>query len=251
MDVRILSTVIEASKQVFGTVVTSRLYTRERFIKESEKLGCNRSIPANILRQLAWSDSVVVCDWQSTETDLYGTLRRKVYTRTERGISAEQAKTMRREVYAPKGKLIPFGYFSVDAVVPNGFTDEARQEFNKTLNVVKVIEAEPVRVVRACGGYLLGGGLQVTDPIQSIVDKAENIAKLHSLKLKWFAAGKFREINAAQIDGPKYSRGYYKLSVNVPRDPAEPLRVVQFISDYNKKKYAPSRERNNLRLDEI
>jgi ferredoxin len=151
---------------------------------------------------------------------------------------ARMDATTRREVYAPKGRLIPFGYFTVDAVVPHGFTDEAREELNKTLDIVQVLDDTPMRIVRACGSYIMCGGCVVRDTIEQIVDKAENIAKLHSTKLKWFVSGRFHEINATPIDGVKYGRGFYKLAVSIPKNVEGEIKTVRYIGEYSKKKYA-------------
>jgi len=201
---------------------------------ESVKLGCNRSIPADVLSKIKWAEPVVVADWQSQETELYGNHRRYV---KPKDILARMDETKHCEVYAPKGCLIPFGYFTVDAVVPHGFTDDARERFNKTLDIVQFIDDTPTRVVRACGSYLMSGGCVVRDTIEQIVDKAENIAKLHSQKLKWFVSGRFHEINTTPVEGVKYGRGFYKLSLTIPKEIDGTIQTVRFLGEYSKRKY--------------
>jgi len=92
-------------------------------------------------------------------------------------------------------------------------------------------------VTHNCGTYVLGGGCVVTDEVKDIVEKAEAIAKAHNLKLKWFASGRFHEINATPVEGVKYGRGFYKLALTIPKNIEDKIQTIRFLGEYSKRKY--------------
>lgn len=235
-----MSVQVQQAKTSWFMIVTSQMYSHTKFVAEAKKLGVNRAIAARVLRHMEWHDPVFLSDWVSTEA---APNVRRIVTKTETG----------RSVYAPTGKAIVFGYFNIDQVIPNGFTDEAREEFHKRLDIVREIAMESVHVARKCGSYDLGGGFQVRDSIEKIVEKAEIIAKKYQLKLKWFAGGAIHEIAQTEVPNVKYSRAPYKIqATSLPHTEKTPeaFEFVRFMGGYERKIYVTKQERDQAKVEE-
>jgi len=214
------------------TIVTSRVYTQERFIREAVRLGANRAVPSSILRNMEWHESILVGDWISP-----------------RGRRIVKAGT--KETIAPLGTITAFGFFTVDNIIPEGWMPEAHDEFVKSLDIAGELDSTLTAVTRACGSYTLAGGYVVRDSIAQIVEKAEGIAKNHGLKLKWFCGGRFQEIAAIEVRGrEKWTLGFRKVQLEAPISPTDVQQNLRFIAKYEQRTYIPKKERGNGILED-
>jgi hypothetical protein len=204
------------------TIVTSRIYTRDRFSKEAGRLGVNRTVPAGILKELCWKDSVLLGDWTGRRA------RRVVHKLKGKPAVA---------ITAPEGSLEVFAYFTVDTIIPEGFSEEAHKEFVDSLDVAGTVEASgPVQ--RACGSYTLGGGYEVRDSITQAVVKAELVAEKHRLKLKWFMGGRFYPVDPISAGEGKWTIGYRKVQLDKAITPGDTqVNHVRFLEDYERRRH--------------
>ena len=218
-------------------IVTSRCYTRERFIREAKRIGVNRTVNSHLLGQMEWGEKVLVADWQG--------IRRIVqHIEVANAESLNGKPLTKKKVTAPEGSLLPFGFYTVDTVIPQGFTDEAHKEFIGSLDIAGEVGGAPTRVVRGCGLYTLAGGFIVRDSIAIIVAKAEAVAKKHNLKLKWFVGGRYYDLGETKpISGMKWQMGYRQIELETPPVEGESLKQIQFMQDYERKTYVPKAER--------
>jgi hypothetical protein len=207
------------------TIVTSRIYTRDRFSKEAGRLGVNRTVPAGILKELCWKDSVLLGDHIGI---------RRIFQRDNVNTGQKLKKPV---TLAPEGSLEVFAYFTVDTIIPEGFSEEAHKEFVDGLDVAGTVEASG-SVQRACGSYTLGGGYEVRDSITQAVVKAELVAEKHRLKLKWFMGGRFYPVDPISAGEGKWTIGYRKVQLDKAITPGDTqVNHVRFLEDYERRRH--------------
>jgi len=133
------------------------LYPKRSFFAEAKQIGVNRAIPRTALKKLKWGDKVLIA---------YG--------------GRETAKA----------DIV--GYFVTTGINMNCST-ELKEKLLGRLNVIQT--AGGCSFTRRCGSYDITSSHTVTDTIEELVSKGEELEKEAGEKIKWFMAGKFYNIN--------------------------------------------------------
>lgn len=240
--------------------VGSQLYPQDVFIKEAKEIGVNRSLPLRLIKKLKWQDMILlgsfvpnpsyvpneICpkcqtvlediEIENLEIDLekkgmvYGCPTCQVEVPKDKAITEKLDKRKNKK----GGTANVFGYFQV-----NGINIQASDEFKHVLmsqlDIVSTNDNQ-TKVQRQCGHYTIGTSNVIKNSIEDIVDKAFTLSSEKGEKVKFFISGQFSELKAS-IHPVNFSRSIVEVDIDDTLLPEEATLNVNFIYDYDKRRY--------------
>jgi uncharacterized protein YbaR (Trm112 family) len=132
------------------------------------------------------------------------------------------------------GQADVFGYFTVHGININA-SPELKKRLFSSLDVVETSEPN-TKVQRQCGSYSISQSLVVTNTIEDIIQKAEDLAFEMHEQIKIFAGGNFYTINAV-ISPVNFSRTIVVVELAEELKAEDNKTTVNFIYDYEKRSY--------------
>jgi hypothetical protein len=210
--------------------IGTQLYGTKRFLNESKRIGAQRTILFDILKNLHFGDKVLLAE------------HRKIEQIGADGIQLPEKKQL----------ASVFSFLRVNGLSHN-LPQEISEEVVKRLHVAEVLTAEPMAEDRACGSYSIIGGVAVLDDIPTICAVIKTVAAekgLTNLKggAKFFVRGEVVPLKTPIVlEDLKHTRGYQKVKLPAKdlvfdTTGTEQKQQVFQISNYERRMYMKKEE---------
>jgi uncharacterized protein YbaR (Trm112 family) len=242
--------------------VGSRLYPKETFIKEAKDIGVNRCLLPRILKKLKWGDkillgtyipktispTILVCPICKTELqtfplevdntyiDIFGCPTCNKEVKEAEGLTVKVDRRKNRT----EGQADVFGYFAISGININA-SDALKKNLYSKLNIIETAEPN-TKVQRQCGSYTISLSLTVTNTIEDIINKAEDLAREMNEKIKIFTGGSFYNVNVV-ISPVNFSRTVVVVDLEETLKQENSKTTVNFIYNYEKRSYIKTHEK--------
>ncbi len=220
--------------------VGGKLYPKEVFIKEAERIGVNRCIPMKMIKNLKWGDKILLGTFnpgeQKKNCDYCKKCGETICGNDTEYLSCFEGKLDGRKNRSG-GRAEIFGYFII-----TGLNLNASDEFKKALaGRLEIVETKNnnTRIQRQCGSYILGNSYVVKDSISDIIKKAEQLKiERKEETAKFFISGLFRNLSLV-IEPINFTRTLIpvELETELALEDLNFLKEVGLIYDYNKRAY--------------
>jgi hypothetical protein len=207
-------------------VNAGKLYGADVFKKEAQAIGVNRCLPLPIIKHIKWNDRILLATYEP------------------KTLAPEDTRDGRGN--KRNGTAHVFGYVTVTGLSYAG----ASAEFGEALTSLLSVEAlsRPKQTVhRQCGSYTVNVSCTVNNSIEDIICKAQNLANKRVEKVKFFVSGTFTPLELT-IMPVNFARGVITVEIDwhdtEPQDlTVEVLKIVNTLTDYNKRAYIKTHEK--------
>jgi len=195
-------------------VNSKRLYGAEAFEKEARALGVNRCLPLGFIKHIKWGENI-----------LLATFEPKVLAEGRDGRGNKRG-----------GTAHVFGYFTV-----SGLSYIASAEFREAFTSLLCVTGSSERnetIQRQCGSYMIGRSCIISDNIEDVICKAQNLAEERGEKVKFFVSGAFTP-TVLTITPASFSRALITVETNIEPEniTADIIKLVNKLENYSKRTY--------------
>jgi hypothetical protein len=223
--------------------VGNKLYPKETFIAEAEKIGVNRCVPLMFMHRLHWGDKI-----------LLGIFHQAVIPKEIVSVPSENGELTTGQTEEINGRLNKcgkwnrkdgtadvFGYFVLQGLNLTA-SKEYKDRFTSLLNVVETKEMNQ-KIQRQCGSYTLGTSRVVTNTIEEIVEIAQQLEVEMNEHARFFLGGQFFPLSAT-LTPATFSRALIQVEIDATLTIEEMKQGnIGLILDYDKRTYIPKHSR--------
>lgn len=185
---------METKEKVPALIVTSKVYSKDSFIREAMTEGVNRVVNPDFAKKLNWGSCVLLC----------------AFTPYQKRGTKTTSTGKKVPVGTLMGDLEIFGYFVVKTLSVNVSAEKLGISYS-------VVSTEPKFVRRQCGSYLVTAVYQVESSIKEIVERAESVAREMGIKLRVMIGGDYHALNFPKVlQNVSHTRGvrYFEVEIS-------------------------------------
>ena len=211
--------------------IGQRFYSIKRFVKEAERHGVSRALPASIIKSLKWGDLIFLAQYKPRHD-------------------------------SNDGIAHIFGFMRVTGISVMA-SDKVKAMAREKLRITTMVDGPPRAISRACGSYIVSGTFIVEDELADVVKAYEEAAHRCGEKVSFLLDGSLTLLkHPIEVEGVKFSRGILRLPI-ADEELSEDDRIsieealclqaetgkVHLIKDYRKQGYVRKSAPSCLSLD--